>query len=115
VHVKQVRIQDMTLWAPEARRNTSSHVVATLRVALEVKDGVILGHPGETKTYVYVASIRITHGVITTQGKQLEVLRSYMSPILPAILISNLLAGIDVFYGDEHPFMPPIEGINTEI
>jgi hypothetical protein len=105
----------MTLWAPEARRNTSRLVVATLRVALEVEGCVILVNPGKTETYVYGASIGIIIGIVATPGEQLQILRSQMGPIPPAILISNLLASIDVFNGDEHPFMSPIQRGNAEV
>jgi hypothetical protein len=67
---------------------------------LEVEGCVILVNPGKTETYVYGASIRVIIGIVATPGEQLQILRSQMGPIPPAILISNLLASIDVFNGD---------------
>ena len=105
----------MTLWAPEARRNTSCLVVATLRVALEIEGSVILVYPSEAKPYVHGTGIGIIDGVVTTPGKQLHIFITLICPVSPSILICNLLACIDVFDCDKHLLMPAIQRINAEI
>ena len=116
-HLKtcQIRYTDMILWAPEARRNTSCLVVATLRIALEVKSRVVLVNPRKAEPYVNSSGLRVINGVITSPSEQLHVFIPLISPVPPTILICYLLTGIDVFKCDQHPLVSPIQGVNTEV
>ena len=105
----------MTLWAPEARRNTSCLVVATLRVALEVKGRVVLVDPCKAEPYVNSSGLRVINGVIATPSEQLHVFIPLISPVPPTILICYFLTGIDVFNCNQHPLMSSIQGINAEV
>ena len=81
----------MTLWAPEARGNTSCLVVATLGVALEVKSRIVLVDKRKAESYVYSSGLRVIDGEIATPSEQLHVFIPLISPVPPTILICYFL------------------------